>query len=458
MTTMTMLATPIAFRDYPHCCSVGTGNFTLSRGGEKAYLVAPKKIPPDSLRKLFREASRADHSWSALTSQDSAASKKAINFVNSSHLSPNQAHAHHIKHDLTYSHTTLQIKSYHDISTHLSKIDELTPFESAEIMQFLWREKESLIEEAKTSAKCVRVKRTEFNLPRTLIVTSEGKIFVLLNRTKTCSDDMAGEGAFKKVKFCYEVTEGKPAVIGSSKDVIGLQEEAQILDEFKGVPGILQLYAVDTYTSKSGEEKCAIITEYCDGGDLFDGLDKIKREPKKIKTFLLALVNALLEVHKRGYIHRDMKPENVLLKIIGGELIPILADFGLSCRKDNHLKRSLGVGTPDYLHPKYAKALKENPKHTPSLLISAITTTTLDVWALGLIFHLLTHKNANILFWMDPAKTNEQVIGELANVREGWVKEPSTKTSLDHLVWRMLQVDLNKIIPLQEVKSFLEAS
>lgn len=50
---------------------------------------------------------------------------------------------------------------------------------------------------------------------------------------------------------------------------------------------------------------------------------------KQMITWFLKLCQALKKVHNEGYIHRDIKPDNIFMhKTEKGEIIVLLGDFG----------------------------------------------------------------------------------------------------------------------------------
>lgn len=90
---------------------------------------------------------------------------------------------------------------------------------------------------------------------------------------------------------------------------------------------------------------------YC-GGDLLTLLSKFEdRLPEDMARFYIAeMILAIGSIHDLRYVHRDIKPDNVLL-CANGHIR--LADFG-SCLKlspDGTVQSNVAVGTPDYISP-----------------------------------------------------------------------------------------------------------
>ncbi len=71
--------------------------------------------------------------------------------------------------------------------------------------------------------------------------------------------------------------------------------------------------------------------EYCDGGDLFQYLRKYRVLPEaQANQFAVQLSSALKVLWEKNLIHRDIKPQNLLLSCENGNLILKLADFGFA--------------------------------------------------------------------------------------------------------------------------------
>lgn len=101
------------------------------------------------------------------------------------------------------------------------------------------------------------------------------------------------------------------------------------------------------------EENLYLIMEFYSGGDLVALMSKYEeaRVPESVCRFYVAeVILALDSLHQLGYLHRDFKPDNVLIDATGHAK---LGDFG-SCVKVNERGVYLSthpVGTPDYISP-----------------------------------------------------------------------------------------------------------
>lgn len=87
-------------------------------------------------------------------------------------------------------------------------------------------------------------------------------------------------------------------------------------------------YIVSLKSTFQDAEYLYIAMEYVPGGDLLHLLIERDRLSEEGTRFLIAeMVLAVEQVHKMGYIHRDIKPDNILLDANGHIKI---SDFGLS--------------------------------------------------------------------------------------------------------------------------------
>jgi serine/threonine-protein kinase len=143
-------------------------------------------------------------------------------------------------------------------------------------------------------------------------------------------------------------------------------------------PSIAEIFDVEPGDAEAVREPFYVM-ELCEGGSLADRIAAAGHiEPGEVVPLIVAVAAGLGELHRRGLIHRDVKPANILFT--GGR--PKLADFGLARTTGRPEFPTLtdpgtAIGTPAYM--------------APELVSGAGPTTASDVYALGATtFHALT--------------------------------------------------------------------
>ncbi len=209
---------------------------------------------------------------------------------------------------------------------------------------------------------------------------------------------------------------------GSHQEAERFSREAQLLAELCH-PGIVSYVAHGT----TADGQCYLAMEWLEGEDLAHVLS---RGPLSISDTLRVahrVAEALSVAHRRGVVHRDLKPTNLF--VVGGQIDQIkILDFGIARRALTMAavtRSGMLVGTPAYMAPEQAHGTRQ------------ITPAT-DIFSLGcVLFECLSGRPpfiadhvaavlARVLFDEPPP---------LASIR------PDTPPALEALLLRMLNKD-----------------
>ena len=167
-------------------------------------------------------------------------------------------------------------------------------------------------------------------------------------------EGLAGEGATARVYRARDTQIGRAVAIkvlkqqaGIDQDDLGrFQREAQLAGTLSH-PNIVTIYDVGRF-----EEAPYITMEFLDENSLEDLIASNTKLPvKRVISIAIQLARALDYAHRRGVIHRDVKPANILLI---DETVK-LTDFGIahlnSAADLQRTESRLLLGTPRYMSP-----------------------------------------------------------------------------------------------------------
>ncbi len=149
-----------------------------------------------------------------------------------------------------------------------------------------------------------------------------------------------------------------------------IRQEATLWEQASGHANVLPIIDADVY-----DGQVVIVSEYADGGSLADRLKAQGRlSPQKTVEMIIGILNGLEFLHSRQIIHRDIKPQNILLQ---GDT-PRLGDFGISRAMQTTAVSSTIVGTDAYMSPETFEGNR---------------SVQTDIWAVGVVLYQLLTGN-----------------------------------------------------------------
>ena len=221
-------------------------------------------------------------------------------------------------------------------------------------------------------------------------VGGASKVLLVRRRPKGNAASLAASGAgpaMARAEFALKVlaadTTGRPLCSPSGRhdqrDSIGLHDPGSV-DGMAVQQALRESHALAASTHQfipkfQGAQGRYILMEAIRGCELFYLLREVHRfEPSTAAFYLATVVSALIHLHGHGIVHRDVKPENLVLDSNG---YIRLIDYG-HCRPLAHLAERAWTmcGTPEYTAPEVLRGVGHGKE--------------VDVWALGvLLFEML---------------------------------------------------------------------
>ncbi|KAG0295129.1 Serine/threonine-protein kinase MRCK alpha [Dissophora globulifera] len=236
--------------------------------------------------------------------------------------------------------------------------------------------------------KLLRINKDDFETIKALTRGQYGKVSIVRSRLD------GGIYAMKTLNKMY---------ILSQKDKILYMEERQVL-------AITSEWFPKLHAAFQDEVNLYLVMEYAPGGDLYSILDKKQDELNKarvadgtgdanggdhddeddddedttlsedeIRFYIAEIILAVAELHRNNYIHRDLKPQNILLNANGHIM---LADFGACARLDESGQvhgQTVPLGTWDYMSPEVVDAQSGGKPYGKEV----------DWWAVGVVMYEL---------------------------------------------------------------------
>ncbi|XP_022180412.1 rho-associated protein kinase 2 isoform X1 [Myzus persicae] len=161
-----------------------------------------------------------------------------------------------------------------------------------------------------------------------------------------------GRGAFGEVQLVRHKSNNKVYAMKllSKFEMIKRSDSAFFWEERDIMAHANSEWIVQLHFAFQDHKYLYMVMDYMPGGDLVNLMSNYDVPEKWAKFYCAEVVLALDAIHSMGFVHRDVKPDNMLLDKYGHLK---LADFGTCMRmgSDGMVRSDTAVGTPDYISP-----------------------------------------------------------------------------------------------------------
>mmetsp|Transcript_459 Transcript_459/g.1590 ORF Transcript_459/g.1590 Transcript_459/m.1590 type:complete len:432 (+) Transcript_459:128-1423(+) len=253
-----------------------------------------------------------------------------------------------------------------------------------------------------------------------------------------------GEGGFGKVFKCRNLRSSK---MYACKVIqwhgISESEKARVKSEIHMLTHLRGERFVRLYDVFEDAQNKYLVMELIKGHDLFTMLEQEKRLDEKVaRRIMHQIFQALVYMHRQGYMHRDLKPENIMVGKTGNDYNVKIIDFGLADKIENGNNKKVlfkGTGTTGYM--------------APETIIGENHNEAVDIWGCGCILFMLlsgsmpfTRKGRNMssislrsvsaqytfseVDWQGVSKEAKSLVRMMLQVQP--IKRPDARVILEH--------------------------
>jgi serine/threonine protein kinase/formylglycine-generating enzyme required for sulfatase activity len=209
---------------------------------------------------------------------------------------------------------------------------------------------------------------------------------------------LLGEGGFGAVYLAYDdELKRQVAIKVPHRHRIAKPEDAEAyLAEARTLASLDHPHIVPVHdVGRTEDGLCFMVTRFIQGTDLAHQSHGVRLPLARAIDLVATVAEALHYAHKRGLVHRDVKPGNIL---IDQSNTPYLVDFGLALNEKDYGRSGGILGTPAYMSPEQANGEGHRVDGRS------------DIFSLGvLLYELLTGRRP---FLGDPVQVIMQIVSD----------------------------------------------
>lgn len=175
------------------------------------------------------------------------------------------------------------------------------------------------------------IRKDKSKLPFSLEFWKDGTWLIHTKEIKDCGSNKKVLISVDLIKKCF-YARLKPK-FSDSQNEQNVRDEALKIKLFEGCRGVIQICRLSDYESEDGlRKKCALIEGLYDV--TFNKLYKMQLSLEEITKIALDLMTGLASIHQKGFIHRDLKEKNIVVKLDQNEKVVEAVICDLGCLSD----------------------------------------------------------------------------------------------------------------------------
>ena len=169
---------------------------------------------------------------------------------------------------------------------------------------------------------------------------------------------LIGEGGMSRVYLASREGDDEPLVVKILRSEVTSDKHAleRFIEEYNLVERIRSRHVARIHGHGVSGENAYLVMEFFDGGDLNKRLGGKALPPDEALQIFRELMFALGDIHERGVLHRDLKPQNLMFRSDGSLAV---LDFGIAKHVDSIDRTGHGeiLGTPRYMSPEQVRGV-----------------------------------------------------------------------------------------------------
>jgi CheY-like chemotaxis protein/tRNA A-37 threonylcarbamoyl transferase component Bud32 len=163
---------------------------------------------------------------------------------------------------------------------------------------------------------------------------------------------LIGEGGTARVYLASRESDDEPLVVKILRAEVTADAKslARFMEEYALVERVNSRHVARIYDHGTAQEHAYLVMEFFEGGDLQKRLGGKPLPPAECLRMFSELMMALGDIHEKGILHRDLKPQNLMFRSDGTLAV---VDFGIAKHIDAIDMTGVGeiLGTPRYMSP-----------------------------------------------------------------------------------------------------------